>query len=145
MFRAKRKRGSEITRLQFPLTLAWATTIHKVQGLTLDQIVVDMKGGRFNPGQAYVAFSRVKTLQGLHILNFSASAIKKSNDVHSEMIRLNTNLLQTMPKLQCHDNHVILALLNVRSIVAKLPDIACDGNLKYASVLCFCKTWLTPS
>ena len=144
VFRAKRKRGSEITRLQFPLTLAWATTIHKVQGLTLDEIVVDMKGGRFNAGQAYVAFSRVKTLQGLHILNFSASAIKKSNDVHSEMIRLNTKLLPTVHKLQCHHNHVTIALLNIRSIVAKLPDIACDDNLKYASILCFCETWLTP-
>ena len=66
------------SRLQFPLTLAWTTTIHKVQVLTLDEIVADMKGGRFNPGQAYVAFSRAKTLQGLHILNFSASANEKS-------------------------------------------------------------------
>ena len=145
VFRAKHKRGSEITRLQFPLTLAWATTIHNVQGLTLDEIVVDMKGGRFNPGQAYVAFSRVKTLQGLHILNFSASAIKKSNDVHNEMVRLNTKLLQIIPKLQCQDNHVTIALLTVRSIAAKLPDIASDDGLKYASIMCFCETWLTSS
>ena len=76
VFRAKSKRGSEITQLHFPQTLARATTIHEVQGLTLE-IVVDMKGGIFNSGQAYVAFSRVKTLQGLYILNFSVSAIKK--------------------------------------------------------------------
>ena len=52
VFFAKGKRGSEINRYQFPLTLAWATTIHKVQGLTLDEIVVDMQGSRFSPGQA---------------------------------------------------------------------------------------------
>ena len=147
VFFAKGKRGSEIKRLQFPLTLAWATTIHKVQGLTLDEIVVDMKGGRFSPGQAYVAFSRVKTLEGLHILNFNAKAIKKSIDVENEMIRLNANLLQPVPVLcdSTSQSHLTIALLNVRSIVSKLPDIKADNSLRSASILCFCETWLNAS
>ena len=143
-FFAKGKRGSEVTRLQFPLTLAWATTIHKVQGLTLDEIVVDMKGGRFSPGQAYVAFSRVKTLQGLHILHFNAKAIKKSIDVENEMVRLYTKLLPQLPCVSISNNHVTLALLNVRSVFAKLPDIVRDKSLMLgAGILCFCETWLT--
>ena len=129
MFFAKGKRGSEIKRLQFPLTLAWATTIHKVQGLTLNEIVVDMKGGRFSPGQAYVAFSRVKTLAGLHILHFNPKAIRKSIDVEHEMVRLNSNLLQPLPEVSRDSSHVTISLLNVRSIVPKLPDVRADNNL----------------
>ena len=49
--------------------------IHEVQGLTMDDIVVDMKGGHFGPGLAYVAFSRVKSLNGLHLINFNPGAI----------------------------------------------------------------------
>ena len=49
----------QATGSQFPLTLAWAVTIHKCQGLTLPEIVIDMipAKGRFKPGEAYVAFS----------------------------------------------------------------------------------------
>ena len=138
-FLAKGKRGSEVIRLQFPLTLAWATTIHKVQGLTLEEKVVDMgEGNRFNPGQAYVGFSRVKNLQGLHILNFNLSSIKKSKHVCDEMFRLNTNLLSVVPVLQCHQltsSHVTFVLLNVRCLCAKLSDLKCDANIQCASVV----------
>ena len=49
---------------QFPLRLAWAMTIHKAQGLTLDSAYLDIRAAR-EPGQAYVAVSRVRTLSGL--------------------------------------------------------------------------------
>ena len=65
------KQSLQATRKQFPLTLSWAVTIHKCQGLTLPQIVVDMTPtkGTFAAGQAYVAFSRVCTCEELHIIN----------------------------------------------------------------------------
>ena len=56
------------------LTPAWRCTIHKMQGMTLDSIVVDMSG-RFSPGQASVTLSRVKAPPGLHITNFDPNKI----------------------------------------------------------------------
>ena len=52
---------------QVPLRLAYAVTIHKAQGLTLDKVYIDFYHGMFAHGQAYVAFSRARTLEGLEL------------------------------------------------------------------------------
>ena len=52
---------------QFPLRLAWAVTIHKAQGKTLDAAVIDLGSRAFAPGQTYVAFSRLTSLEGLYL------------------------------------------------------------------------------
>lgn len=56
------------TFTQIPLTLAWALTIHKAQGQTLANCVIDLSdGGAFAEGQLYVALSRARSLEGLHL------------------------------------------------------------------------------
>ncbi len=62
-----RKIQSEVvgTFTQLPVRLAWAVTIHKGQGKTFDKVHIDFGDGTFAPGQAYVALSRCKTLEGM--------------------------------------------------------------------------------
>ena len=57
--------GSQCSRLQLPLKLAWAVTIHKSQGLTLDKAVVDVGKKEFSSGLTFVACSRVRQLDDL--------------------------------------------------------------------------------
>ena len=63
------------SREQFPLRLAYAITCHKSQGITCDKITVDLSNC-FAPGQCYVALSRARSVEGLHILNFHPRSIK---------------------------------------------------------------------
>lgn len=62
-------------RAQVPLKLAWALTIHKSQGESLDRVCVDLSGC-FAPGQAYVALSRARTREGLSVMGFADSVVR---------------------------------------------------------------------
>src|SRR3989344_431168 len=67
--------GEAVAKIkQVPLRLAWAMTIHKSQGITLDEAFMDLNGA-FVEGQGYVAISRVKTLDGLHLAGYNDKAL----------------------------------------------------------------------
>ena len=141
------KQSLQGTRKQFPLTLAWAVIIHKCQGLTLAQIVVDMTPtkGTFTAGQAYVNFSRVHTHEKLHIINYTHAQIHISPSIELEMQRLRTNMLPEMPQCLFDVNPTGLCLLhiNIGNLKTKLPDVAVDNTFKNADVVSLNETHLS--
>lgn len=60
---------------QIPLRLAWAITVHKSQGMTLDNAVIDLSNA-FEFGQGYVALSRVRSFSGLFLLGYNSRALE---------------------------------------------------------------------
>ena len=140
------RKSCHASRTQFPITLAWAVTIHKCQGLTLDEIVVDMSPskGKFSAGQAYVAFSRVRELSKLHIINYSRSQIRVSPHAEEEMMRLRSEpLVFEQPSIVCHGHSSIDILhINIAGLMNKCDDIQLDTIFKNRNVISFNETHL---
>jgi ATP-dependent DNA helicase PIF1 len=65
-----------VSQQQIPLKLAYAITIHKAQGATLDSALIDVGSNTFERGQAYVALSRVKSLESLYLWDIMPDAFK---------------------------------------------------------------------
>ena len=143
----RRRKSCQASRTQFPLTLAWAVTIHKCQGLTLPEIVVDMspKKGRFSGGQAYVAFSRVRELCKLHIVNYSREQIRVAEHAEEEMHRLRQDtLVCAFDNIFTHGKSDINILhLNVCNLKRKIVDIACDNLFQMANIVSINETHLS--
>ena len=144
------KKMINVIRKQFPLILAWAVTIHKVQGMTMDRIVVDMSTdkGRYQKGQAYVAFSRVRTYEGLHIKGYCRHQIKTCGRVRYEMEHLRSekklpSLPEPMvwcPPVDC----TAVVHLNVQGLNygsrTKKTDMQMDKEIQKVDILCLTET-----
>ena len=107
---------------QIPLILAWALTIHKSQGATMDAAEIDVGSGIFECGQTYVALSRVKSLSGLYLTSFDAKRIrinKKVKDFYESL---------SLYHLSKSNNEEVFIPMVVAEIVAE-PVMATDVKI----------------
>ena len=140
----------EIQRVQFPITLAWACTIHKVQGLTLEKVVISselIKQRAFNYGQIYVALSRATSLQGLYILGkIESNHIKANPKVLKEYQRLRNECIvpHFTTVLQDNFSFLTISLLNIRSLKKHSIDIKFDSRVFNSDIIALTETQLLP-
>ena len=137
-----------VTRWQFPLVLCAAKTIHKSQGSSVDKIVIDMTSRRKVHHLHYVAISRVRSLQGLHIINLSKNQISIDSRVSEEMNRLRNDAAMTLSYVCPRDlscDHIKVAYLNTRSLHAHINDVRSDHNLKDMDIFVISESRLYPN
>ncbi|XP_062571478.1 uncharacterized protein LOC134233522 [Saccostrea cucullata] len=144
----REKNTKNVIRHQFPLKLAWACTAHKVQGMTINRVVVNLDR-TFAPGQAYVAISRVTSQNGLFIETRDENALLKkiyaNPDIKSALLKMEKLIPKEGYPQCCTENGSFktIVLLNVQSLRGHILDLKSDTRLLQADFICLTETWLT--
>ncbi|XP_041467172.1 uncharacterized protein LOC121417516 [Lytechinus variegatus] len=132
--------GKKYLRRQFPLKLAYACTIHKVQGLTLDKAVVSLKR-IFDSGQAYVGLSRVSSLSGLTIENMNPKSIHCNPEIKEKL----NNMKEFIEKVDNENidiDNVTLILHNIQGLRQHFLDLYSHCEFVNADIICLTETWI---
>ena len=115
--------------------------MHRSQGDTVDEIVVDLTCTRKFDHIHYVALSRVTSLKGLHIINLQQDKININSSVKQEMQRLrdqpSSNNFKYLKDIQ---SKFKIVFLNANSLHKQIPDVRLDQNIKSADIACFCES-----
>ena len=130
----KNKQQPSVKRTQFPLTLPWACTVPKVQGLSLAEEVVSFdleKQKSFNQGQIIFALSKISSMNKMYLIGSYIKATQKLNEsAKKEYERFRS---EGLFKLQSHlavtETSITITLLNTRSLKLHVLDIAMDDRL----------------
>ncbi|XP_071963825.1 uncharacterized protein [Antedon mediterranea] len=136
----KESMGNKYSRKQFPLKLAYACTVHKVQGLTMNEAVVCLKN-TFAPGQAYVALSRVTSISGLTIEHLNPNLIYCDPNIKK---CLNNMESYVQCKKQGHDSDSKFSIMlhNIQGLKQHFADLQCNDLFMNSSIICLTETWL---
>ena len=147
-FQVGRGKSNQVLRKQFPLRHSSAKTIHRSQGDTLEEVVVDFTTKRKEPHSHYVGLSRVKTLDKLYILNLNSQKIHVSEAVVSEMNELRGDRACSLSLQFPFDIQypcIKLAFHNVRSLHKHMEDVKHDASLMACDICMFAETRLLHS
>lgn len=141
-FQVGKSQSAQVLRKQFPLRQSAAKTIHRSQGDTLDQVVVDFTSSRKDPHTHYVGLSRVRTLDGLFILNLCPEKINISDSVKVQMqqLRSNRSMELSMHFPYMHADQLQIAFLNVRSLHKHIDYVRSDYSLQHCEIQIYCET-----
>lgn len=94
---------------QIPLKLAWAITIHKSQGMTLDAAQIDLSK-TFEVGQGYVALSRIKNIEGLKLMGFNDNALSVDSLILSIDPRIKQASIKASEKIEAFEDNQLSAM-----------------------------------
>ena len=141
----KNKQQPSVKRTQFHLTLSWACTVHKVQGLSLTEGVVsfDLKSQKsFNQGQMYVALSRITSVNELYLIGkCNISVLKVNESAKREYERFRTeSCFKSKTQHRVTESAITISLLNTRSFKIHFRDILMEKHLVDNDILCLTET-----